>query len=43
MGHKTPDAVDFPLPPFQGMHITCSNLSQNTKKKLHAVIEANGE
>ncbi|XP_066905293.1 DNA topoisomerase 2-binding protein 1 [Halyomorpha halys] len=42
MGQKAPEAIGFRLPPFQGMHITCSNLSQVAKKKLHILIEANG-
>ncbi|CAH1395016.1 unnamed protein product [Nezara viridula] len=42
MGQKAPDPIGFRLPPFQGMHITCSNLSQVAKKKLHMLIEANG-
>ncbi|KAK9500597.1 hypothetical protein O3M35_001835 [Rhynocoris fuscipes] len=30
------------LPPFQGLHITCSNLAQSTKIKLQKLITENG-
>ncbi|KAF6207561.1 hypothetical protein GE061_016008 [Apolygus lucorum] len=34
--------IKYKLPPFKGMHISCSNLAQGVKKKIQAAVESNG-
>ncbi|XP_024083337.1 DNA topoisomerase 2-binding protein 1-like isoform X2 [Cimex lectularius] len=34
--------LKYRLAPFKGMHITCSNLPQSTKRKLQSLIESHG-
>uniref|UniRef100_A0A146LJS3 DNA topoisomerase 2-binding protein 1-A n=1 Tax=Lygus hesperus TaxID=30085 RepID=A0A146LJS3_LYGHE len=34
--------MKYKLPPFKGMHISCSNLTQGIKKKIQAAVESNG-
>ncbi|KAF6205261.1 hypothetical protein GE061_019429 [Apolygus lucorum] len=35
------DFIKYKLPPFKGMHISCSNLAQGVKEKIQAAVESN--